>query len=114
MARTAFSGIISDQNAVKTPMASPTNSQPQRRWRRIAWGGTAIVAITAAVLVIAFCLRRGDGLERRLMRVGGRMVQAAAQRPRRTAIAFATLLGVSWTGLAIAAWMQRSPAERRG
>ncbi|MEZ6065211.1 MAG: hypothetical protein R3B90_05775 [Planctomycetaceae bacterium] len=73
--------------------------------------------IAGGLLLLAFLalvLRRGENLERRLMRAGGGIVSMATNRPGRTLTGLAVVLAVTWTGLAIAAIVQRRPAGGGG
>ena len=65
-------------------------------WKRIL---LMVVVLVAAALAWRVAVR-GEQLERRLLRAGGGLVQAAAQRPRRTLTAFAIVLGGVWLGVA--------------
>jgi hypothetical protein len=58
-----------------------------------------------------FFLGRGDRLEQRLLRTGGRLVQTAVQRPTRTAKLFAVAVGVAWGGIAAGVLWQSAKRE---
>ncbi len=66
--------------------------------------GLAAVLGSGAILLL---LPRGDRVEQRLMRSGGRMVQMAVQRPSRTAKVFAAVVAVAWGGVAAGVLWQR-------
>jgi hypothetical protein len=51
---------------------------------------------------------RGDRVEQRLLRSGGRLVQMAAQRPSRTAKIFAAVVAIAWGGVAAGLLWQRA------
>jgi hypothetical protein len=68
----------------------------------------SIVALAATALVYV----RGDRLADRLLRMGGRIVLSAAQRPKRIAVAFVAVVLLIWLTIGLrCAW--ESWRERR-
>jgi hypothetical protein len=73
-------------------------------WKRFL----AVVVVLAVMAPLGWrIVRQGDRIERRLLRTGGGIVQAAAQRPRRTLAVFGATVGVIWLGIGVAALLQR-------
>jgi hypothetical protein len=76
-------------------------------WKRAIFV-LALIAVGIAGWRIAI---RGERLETRLLRAGGRVVQAAVERPKRTLTIFGLALGSVWCGVGIAVLASR---RRRG
>ncbi len=74
----------------------------------------ALIALigTVALAASTFVYVRGERLADRLLRVGGRIVLSAAQRPKRVAVAFVAAVLLIWLAIGLrCAW--ESWRERR-
>lgn len=74
----------------------------------------ALFALTGTVALVASAMVyiRGERLADRLLRIGGRIVLSAAQRPKRVAVIFGAAVLLAWLAIAIrCAW--ESWRERR-
>lgn len=66
------------------------------------------VALPLGGAAALWLVPRGDRVEQRLLRSGGRLVQMAVQRPRRTAQVFAAVVAIAWGGVAAGLFWQRA------
>jgi len=73
-----------------------------------------LIGMTACA-VSAFVYVRGERLTDRLLRFGGRIVQAAAQRPNRVAAGFAAVVLLVWLAIGLRcaweSWRERKAAS---
>jgi hypothetical protein len=80
----------------------------------------ALFTLTGTVVLAASTLvyLRGEHLADRLLRVGGRLVVSAAQRPKRVAVAFAAAVLLVWLAIAVRcaweSWHERRRREQSG
>ena len=75
----------------------------------------ALFALTSAAALAASALVyvRSERLADRLLRMGGRIVLSAAQRPKRVAVAFAAVVLLAWLAIGLRCMWESWREQRR-